>query len=270
MVIEWLSPSHQPSGVAALKSKQTLVKSKSGPHQPTLRIKSDSNLSRTVHSWLRSNLSGNRKAFPVSNRRFDSLSVLAVACDPHDGKTTDIAIREACRDAGLHGSVLVVGTLADALATVTAVDARFDAAIVFPGVPDGKDIDCLLAIHSACAWLPLVFVSETDDLTAAAGMLHRGAADCIRRNDLEPGRLLRTIRFAIERKLSEAELISLARTDSLTGLLNRRAFFDRLGGALVQARRSELACSVILFDIDNFKGLNEQHGHPQGDRVLRD
>lgn len=204
----------------------------------------------------------------MHSRRFDSLSVLAVAGDPDDGKTTSIAIREACRAAGLHCGVAVVGTLADALASVTAVDARFDAAVVYTGLPDCEEIDGLMAIHGACARLPIVFVSDTVDFAAAAGFLRHGAADCIGRDDLDPRRLLRAIRFAVERKLNEAELISLARTDSLTGLLNRRAFFDQLGAALVQARRSELACSVILFDIDDFKEVNDVFGHKVGDDVL--
>ena len=71
-----------------------------------------------------------------------------------------------------------------------------------------------------------------------------------------------------ERKKSEAELVHLARTDSLTGLLNRRAFFEQLEFALAQARRSELACAMILFDIDEFKEINDQFGHKAGDDLL--
>jgi diguanylate cyclase (GGDEF)-like protein/PAS domain S-box-containing protein len=71
-----------------------------------------------------------------------------------------------------------------------------------------------------------------------------------------------------ERRKGEAELIRLARTDPLTGLLNRRAFFERLEFTLAQARRSELGCAVILFDIDNFKEINDLFGHEAGDHVL--
>jgi diguanylate cyclase (GGDEF)-like protein len=71
-----------------------------------------------------------------------------------------------------------------------------------------------------------------------------------------------------ERSKGEAELIRLARTDPLTGLLNRRAFFERLEFTLAQARRSELGCAVILFDIDNFKEVNDLFGHKAGDHLL--
>src|SRR5665213_1746000 len=71
-----------------------------------------------------------------------------------------------------------------------------------------------------------------------------------------------------ERKKSEAELVHLARTDSLTGLFNRRAFFEQLELALSRARRSELAFAVILFDIDDFKEINDRFGHKAGDDLL--
>ena len=77
-----------------------------------------------------------------------------------------------------------------------------------------------------------------------------------------------TVQDVTESKKSEAELVHLARTDSLTGLLNRRALFEQLELALSQARRSELAFAVILFDIDNFKEINDRFGHKAGDNLL--
>jgi diguanylate cyclase (GGDEF)-like protein len=53
-----------------------------------------------------------------------------------------------------------------------------------------------------------------------------------------------------------------AETDSLTGLFNRRALFER-------ARRLPATVSVIVFDIDHFKQVNDSHGHQMGDRVLQ-
>ncbi|MDM9626226.1 GGDEF domain-containing protein [Rhizobium sp. S152] len=53
-------------------------------------------------------------------------------------------------------------------------------------------------------------------------------------------------------------------TDPLTGLLNRRALFDRYGG-----RTMDAATAVVVFDIDHFKSINDTHGHAAGDQVLR-
>jgi diguanylate cyclase (GGDEF)-like protein len=60
------------------------------------------------------------------------------------------------------------------------------------------------------------------------------------------------------------------RTDPLTGVSNRRAMDETFNNLFASKSRYQTSFSIILFDIDNFKGLNEQHGHPQGDRVLRD
>ncbi|MDX2084226.1 MAG: GGDEF domain-containing protein [Candidatus Melainabacteria bacterium] len=65
-------------------------------------------------------------------------------------------------------------------------------------------------------------------------------------------------------------LQSLASTDGLTGLINRRQFNQRLIGEISRARRHQTALSLALFDIDNFKKLNDFYGHPTGDRILRE
>jgi diguanylate cyclase (GGDEF)-like protein len=60
-----------------------------------------------------------------------------------------------------------------------------------------------------------------------------------------------------------------ARTDPLTGLLNRRAYYERLAEELARSARTEAPLAVILLDIDRFKPVNDTYGHAEGDRVLR-
>ncbi len=57
--------------------------------------------------------------------------------------------------------------------------------------------------------------------------------------------------------------------DGLTGVFNRRYLDTRLESELAFARRHDTALSVVLFDIDHFKQVNDTHGHPAGDDVLR-
>jgi diguanylate cyclase (GGDEF)-like protein len=63
-------------------------------------------------------------------------------------------------------------------------------------------------------------------------------------------------------------LASLARTDALTGLPNRRALEDELGRCAARARREKSWLSVVALDVDHFKKFNDTHGHAAGDAVL--
>jgi diguanylate cyclase len=57
--------------------------------------------------------------------------------------------------------------------------------------------------------------------------------------------------------------------DGLTGLLNRKAFDERIDAALLQAQQSACGPCLVMIDIDHFKGLNDSFGHVFGDRVIR-
>lgn len=68
----------------------------------------------------------------------------------------------------------------------------------------------------------------------------------------------------------KAEVFSnLARTDELTGLLNRRAFIENAEILIAEARRQQQPYAFFMMDIDNFKAINDQYGHDTGDQVLR-
>ena len=64
-------------------------------------------------------------------------------------------------------------------------------------------------------------------------------------------------------------LEQLATTDALTGLVNRRVFYERLDEEIVVAVRSTAPLSLILIDLDHFKEINDAHGHLAGDEILR-
>lgn len=68
---------------------------------------------------------------------------------------------------------------------------------------------------------------------------------------------------------ANARLAALASTDSLTTLWNRRSFLDQLDIQLEQAVRRARPVSVLLLDLDEFKGYNDTYGHLAGDEVLQ-
>ena len=79
------------------------------------------------------------------------------------------------------------------------------------------------------------------------------------------------IRKKVEQALlqSNKELASLSITDPLTGVNNRRGFFEKSNVALSQAWREDTNVSLLMLDLDNFKRINDQYGHPAGDETLR-
>lgn len=76
--------------------------------------------------------------------------------------------------------------------------------------------------------------------------------------------------MALERKRLHDDLLRHACYDELTGLPNRRLFFDRINSALARARRTGLRLGVLYVDIDDFKTVNDCHGHAAGDELLRE
>ena len=73
----------------------------------------------------------------------------------------------------------------------------------------------------------------------------------------------------VELKLAYQREQQLAQTDSLTTLLNRRAFTKILAQEIMRSRRYGLAFTLAYLDVDNFKQVNDQLGHAEGDRLLK-
>ncbi|MEE8321974.1 MAG: diguanylate cyclase [Gammaproteobacteria bacterium] len=80
----------------------------------------------------------------------------------------------------------------------------------------------------------------------------------------------RIIELQSELLMAKQDLFLQSRTDSLTGVLNRRAIFSQVETELSRVRRENKKISLSMLDIDFFKKVNDTYGHMAGDEVLRD
>jgi diguanylate cyclase (GGDEF)-like protein len=130
--------------------------------------------------------------------------------------------------------------------------------------------------------VPAQYAGDLDRWVADRVALHRLADGRPHVQELTGGRWVQSIRHrtpdggmvvlrsditAFKERERAAEL--LAQHDELTGLPNRRLLPDRLGQALARARRNSEIVAVLLIDLDDFKPINDNHGHTAGDEVLR-
>ncbi len=86
--------------------------------------------------------------------------------------------------------------------------------------------------------------------------------------DGTPAHLVTVVEDVTEQRELEARLLHLSAHDPLTGLPNRLLFRDRLRHALERGHREHTPTCVLVLDLDGFKAVNDQFGHPTGDTVL--
>jgi diguanylate cyclase (GGDEF)-like protein len=146
--------------------------------------------------------------------------------------------------------------------------------LVMP-VFDGLKFLALRATRPEFANIPVIMLTAESDLDRKVDVLDRGASDYVTKpfNEKE---LLARIRVHYRVKVLQDELRdanqrleSLAVTDGLTTLFNRRYFDNLLLNEVRRTLRYKKPVSVMLIDIDHFKHVNDTYGHTMGDEVLR-
>ena len=115
--------------------------------------------------------------------------------------------------------------------------------------------------------LYVMVMSSLRDEEKLAEALDCGADDLIAK-PVRGIELHARLRMAGRLKFTQLDLVRLTETDPMTGLLNRRAFFDRME-KLLRKSSNPHAISAIMLDIDHFKQVNDRYGHDVGDTVIK-
>ncbi len=112
----------------------------------------------------------------------------------------------------------------------------------------------------------VIMMSSNNDDDHLSAALDHGADDFLSKPPA-PKELYARLRAAERFGTMQRELIRLATTDSLTGMFNRRAFFEKAKALSERAEAGEPLCAVMV-DIDHFKLINDVHGHEVGDHAI--
>ena len=123
--------------------------------------------------------------------------------------------------------------------------------------------------------IPVIILTGMDDRERKIKGLEQGASDYITK-PFDPEELVARVKVHLkikklqdELKRSNELLLELSNTDHLTGLFNRRYMMEALDKEVHRSSRKGGSLSLIILDIDNFKKVNDDFGHLQGDAVLQ-
>lgn len=140
---------------------------------------------------------------------------------------------------------------------------------------DGLRLCSHLRSNERTRSVPILMVGEETDMKRIAQGLEIGAHDYILR-PVDRNEFLARVRTQVRRKRYQDRLranyemsLSLALTDSLTGLFNRRYLMVHLEKLLNKNKENNKALCVLMLDIDHFKRINDTYGHAVGDEVLK-
>ena len=134
----------------------------------------------------------------------------------------------------------------------------------------------VLQDHHKTKHVPVIMLTGQGNEAIAVDAMKRGAKDylvkgSVTRHSLEHAITNVIDKCKLERELTERQqrLEYLARMDALTGIMNRRCFFEHFERELKRAIRHQAPLACVILDVDFFKRVNDDRGHVVGDVALR-
>ncbi|MBI3710695.1 MAG: PleD family two-component system response regulator [Proteobacteria bacterium] len=238
------------------------------------RIRSLVRLKMAVDEWRLRQATGTQLGLVTASAQLDAKAdhgakILVV----EDNATVAERIRQSLSGDGQNVEIMTDG----AAVVPRAAQGDFDLLIVSLLLKgsDGLRLCAQLRSSETTRHVPILVLVDDGDYDRLAKGLDIGVNDYLMR-PVDRNELLARCRTQIRRRRYQQRLrdtyehnISLALTDSLTGLYNRRYFTTHLDGLFEQAAGAGKSLALLMIDIDNFKTINDTYGHAVGDEVLR-
>jgi len=152
----------------------------------------------------------------------------------------------------------------------SATEDQIDAILLDLNLPDSAGVETFLKLKLQVPEIPIIVLSGFGDEEDALKAVREGAQDYLIKGQIDSDLLVRSLRYAIERKRTEETIKNLAYHDSLTGLPSRTLFHDRFTMATAESKRNDKKMALIMIDLDHFKNINDDFGHDAGDELLKE
>ncbi|AXA26919.1 response regulator [Pseudomonas putida] len=168
----------------------------------------------------------------------------------------------------LNGAGIITRTLTEPIRTmVELADFQPDLIILDMYMPDctGTELAKVIRHNDRYVSVPIIYLSAEDDLDKQLDAMSEGGDDFLTK-PIRARHLVTTVR---NRAARARHLKARMVRDSLTGLYNHTHILQLLEDCSFRARREEHPLSFAMLDIDHFKKINDRHGHPMGDRVIK-
>ena len=144
-------------------------------------------------------------------------------------------------------------------------------------LPSGNGLDFLRKIQEKEIDTPVIFITAKRDEMVASQAINCGAYDYLPKANLSEQALQKVINNALEKcrlkkevKTTMEKMAEMSTRDELTGLYNRRYFMEVFDRETASAQRYDTELVLCMMDLDHFKKINDTHGHPAGDEVLKE